>query len=248
MRRYYTLVMMAGVALLLVALALLLAPEQRAAAPDTLDYRLQVGEALMDLSPCLTCHSASGASQPVREWAVVRHTPLDVTPEAPSNAGMFIESTTETLKRQLDAELVDLGQRLLTLPETEANREAYAALADDYLTVYEDTRAPASEAFLLSSLDLLRGVDRALLALEHQSQPVKLARGVPDAPPCETLAAQTAPPPAPVAAPVSFTPVEPSLGPSVEARPEPAPVPSLSVVLVHRRGPPSVEAAPVLLG
>lgn len=248
MRRYsYILGLLVGAALLLVALALLIAPD-RAAAPPTLDDRLRVGEALADLTPCLTCHSAYGSSQPVRDWAVVRHAPLDIAPETDANAGAFIESTTQTLKRQLDAELVDQGRRLLLLPETEAGREAYAAAVDDFLTVYEETRGPASRASLLHSLDLLRDVDRGLLALEHQAQPVKLARGMSAAPPCEMLAAQTVPPPVPVAVPDNLACAELPSRAAAEARLEPAPAPSMSVVLVHRRGPPSVEAAPMVLG
>ncbi|HML23953.1 MAG TPA: hypothetical protein PKD09_20015 [Aggregatilinea sp.] len=225
----YGIAITAGLLLLLAAGLSLLVPHGNAAS-GTLDQRLRIQDALADLEPCLTCHSDTAAA--------ARNT-LVVARDVNEREAVLAETAPDPLQEQLDARLVALGHRLLKLPEAQANDDQAAALMDRYLQVYDTTRTGADRQVLLHDLSLLDGIEQGLADLEAQAAPVKLTHSVPTAPGCEMLSARTAPPVSPAAdsARVAVATTGAVLDVLLENRT--GFVQEVSVILVHRRGPPS---------
>ena len=226
----YSIVLIVGLLLLLAAGLLLLVP-RGSAAPDTLDQRLRIQDALVDLGPCLTCHTET-ANETSRDT-------LAAPRAASGREAVVAESAPDTLQDQLDAQLVTLGHRLLDLPEVKASTAQAAALMDDYLHVYESTRADAGQAVLLSSLSLLDGFEQQLADLEAQAQPVKLVTSIPSAPRCEFVTARVAPPSIPIADHLHLALASTDASPASLLETHTRFVQDVCVILVHRRGPPS---------
>lgn len=229
----YGIALTTGFLLLLAAGLLLLAPHGSAAS-DTRDQRLRIQDALVDLGPCLTCHSET-THEASRDTLAVART-------ASERDAVLAETAPDTLQDQLDARLVTLGYRLLDLPEAEASGAQAAALMDDYLYVYESTRstrADAGRAVLMAGFSLLDGLEQPLADLEAQAAPVRLAGSAPTAPRCDSLPARAAPPSIPAAGPLRLALASASAAPEGLLETHVAFVQAVSVVLVHRRGPPS---------
>ncbi len=226
----YALAFTAGLLLLVAAGLLLLAPHGNAAT-DTLDQRLHIQDALVDLGPCLTCHSETAA--PASQDALVARS------AAAERDAVLAETASNPVQDRLNEQLVTLGHRLLELPEAQASTAQAAALMDGYLHAYEATRADAGQATLMKSLALLDDLSAQLAGLEADAAPVKLVSSLPAAPRCEPVTARVAPPSIPIADHLYLALVSTDVSPASLLETHPRFVQDVCVILVHRRGPPS---------
>jgi hypothetical protein len=145
---------------------------------------------------CLTCHRTLIAPLAPFESA------FETTRVSPFDAPRLPQAATPvplTPQDALNAPLLDLGQRLLAAPPLD--EAAHSAAVAAYLQIYEAARgldrtaSPAEVGTLLGRLAVL---ERALLALENQANPVRLRGGSSAPDPAPVALASSAPPPLPI--------------------------------------------------
>lgn len=154
--RRYGLILLLGLGFVLLAAAtwfIDVEPAQSA----TLSQRVLVQEAVNDLNACLTCHAESSTVVTVLHLA-----------DQPDDRSVPVAVD---LQAQLDTHLVEAGQRILDLPESDAT--AYQTALSDYLQIYESTRDKTDHQSLLSALDRLGQLEQLLTLLEHQASPYR---------------------------------------------------------------------------
>jgi hypothetical protein len=154
-----------GSALVLLALAVL-AYRDSGQDPLRAARRARVAQAVAQLEGCLTCHLPA-ANAPTNLVPVTDHDATRL--ETPA-----VEQVTLTsLQGRVDAQLIDLGRRILDAPHDNARVDSTAA---DYLLIYDQAaRANADPSALGAILQRLAGVDEALRLLENQASPFRVS-------------------------------------------------------------------------
>jgi len=231
LKQLYGWVLLFGSVMVLLAVALLV-HSHTAAAQTSIPSRLHVQDAVTHLEKCLTCHSSELALtvyQPVNlhKLSEIQAQPVDVA-ELPE---------LNQLQAEVDSQLVDLGHRILDLPETDS--QAYQAVAENFLQVYGKTRLETDRDTLLGALHSLSELEYRLRLLEHQASPDQWDV-VSEAPIKGLLAMALSSPPALLYGVLaSWTPL---IYPNIEYRSYHTDtafeIPSLVRFAVHRRGPP----------
>ncbi len=130
---------------------------------DNAALRLRVQLAAAHLEQCLSCHP-----QNTTVTLVYRATGFhasDLVQEHPSDISDLPE--VDPLKTQVDHQLIDLGKRIVAVPESD--HQSYAAVAQEYLRVYETTRTSADRETLLGALQSLQLLELQLREIENQA-------------------------------------------------------------------------------
>jgi hypothetical protein len=155
-----------------------------------LGARLAVQDAVASLEPCETCHSGMEQGD-----ALVAFRPLVQTSRAAVDAPSLAASMPQVayLRVELDARLVEVGQRVLELPASD--NPAYRAAIDHYLNVFDAAQSGLNHEQVASALHALDGVALLVTEAANQAQPVRLDRAPDPEPRCLEAALQSAPPP-----------------------------------------------------
>jgi hypothetical protein len=161
LKRRYGWVVLIGLAFALLAAAALV-QSGAARSQDNAALRLRVQLATARLEQCLSCHP-----QNTTVTLVYRATGFhasDPAQELPSDISDL--PAVDGLKTQVDHQLFDLGKRIVAVPESD--HQSYAAVAQEYLRVYETTRTSADRETLLGVLQSLQLLELQLREIENQ--------------------------------------------------------------------------------
>lgn len=186
---------------------------------------------------CLTCH----------QRPQTHILPLNTTYSIERRSITHPESHPSVLQADVDAQLVDLGARILRLPDT--NRADHSRVMAAFLTVYHETRQTSVQN-VSASLSLIDSLQTMLLNLERQASPnhLRSAEGRPFQ--SRLSAALVMPPGSSTALIYHALPFDPIILSRWALVPDTCELvmPSKIVFAVFRRGPPSDSAVVLFSG
>jgi hypothetical protein len=209
--------------------------------------RLRVLQAVTSLEGCLTCHTTTGVNPTLATHGVftVAYHPEIHLPEATTTGPRAADS----LKEQVNTQLVNIGHRILSAPSTDP--KATAAVAQEFLRVYDQSLTEMDRDTLLGALKRLEALEQFLHQLEHQARSGRWARADSSSIPGMQVIVQTAPSTSyslAYAWPVTLDLARTFSPPREELT---VIMPAEVVLACHRRGPPtgaSVESVSLWFG
>lgn len=205
--------------------------------PGVMHQRLRIQQAVVTLEQqCFTCHSSPLGDFQLIAYAAETGAPLsgnsDLLMRASSSENSYIHAAQPAIGSQLSY----LGHRFLEMPDTRG--KVYAAAAEGFLQVYEQTQTTTGLESLPDTLEQLRVIEYLLNIAENQAQPVKWIKTNGALSLFESAAPQNIPLPVPALAETRFVRLD--MAPESESL-TPGDCPHISpqvFFVVNRRGPP----------
>lgn len=185
--RVHKLALWIGCLLLLLA-AVMLATSDNTVSSEWSGQRLRVQQVLAGSAPCVTCHTAVSETPRLAIETGRVNTAAYAAPPTISRTGR--EPNTKIADAHA-AEQVAVGARLLAVPARDLVE--YTAVVDAFVAATEALERAETSATQREALRALDTVERRVLALEHQANPVRLS-DAPDDSASDTDLAASVPP------------------------------------------------------